>query len=151
MPPVPPTKIWGLQAPVCPRICGLTWNLPMGITKKRPVCARCRQRIYTVGRICLTRGSSQSNIGLLLRMLWVVVCFQSRCLTICKHGLFTANRWAKCPWNMPYTRMFTNCKESAWKQTTNHSIRNKNPIFDWEEPLVKQFRPTVYSNTWNLS
>ena len=24
---------------------------------------------YTVGRICLTRGSSQSNIGLLLRML----------------------------------------------------------------------------------
>ena len=24
---------------------------------------------YTVGQICLTRGSSQSNIGLLLRML----------------------------------------------------------------------------------
>ena len=24
---------------------------------------------YTVGRICLTRGSSRSNIGLLLRML----------------------------------------------------------------------------------
>ena len=27
------------------------------------------QFLYTVGRICLTRGSSQSNIGLLLRML----------------------------------------------------------------------------------
>ena len=26
-------------------------------------------QVYTVGRICLTRGSSQSNIGLLLRML----------------------------------------------------------------------------------
>ena len=25
--------------------------------------------LYTVGRICLTRGSSRSNIGLLLRML----------------------------------------------------------------------------------
>ena len=25
--------------------------------------------MYTVGRICLTRGSSRSNIGLLLRML----------------------------------------------------------------------------------
>ena len=33
-----------------------------------------------------------------------------------------------------------------WKQTTTHSIRNNNPIFDWEEPLVKQIRPTVYIN-----
>ena len=32
-----------------------------------------------------------------------------------------------------------------WKQTTTHSIRNNNPIFDREEPLVKQIRPTVYS------
>merc|ERR1712117_585988 len=31
-----------------------------------------------------------------------------------------------------------------WKQTTTHSIRNNNPIFDREEPLVKQIRPTVY-------
>ena len=38
-------------------------------------------------------------------MLWVVVCFQSRRLTICKHGLFTANRWAKRPWKMPDTRI----------------------------------------------
>ena len=76
-------------------------------------------KTYTVGRICLTRGSSRSNIGLLLRMLWVVVCFQSRRLTICKHGLFTANRWAKCPWNMPDTRMFTNCKASAIEADNN--------------------------------
>ena len=60
-----------------------------------------------------------SNIGLLLRMLRVVVCFHSRHLMICKHGLFTANRWAKRPWNMPDTRMFTNSKASAMEADNN--------------------------------
>ena len=36
-----------------------------------------------------------------------------------------------------------------WKQTTTHSIRNNNPIFDREEPLVKQIRPTVYRQVYN--
>ena len=64
-------------------------------------------------------GGCRSNIGLLLRMLWVVVCFHSRHLTICKHGLFTANRWAKRPWKMPDTRMFTNSKVSAMEADNN--------------------------------
>ena len=63
-----------------------------------------------------------SNIGLLLRKLWVVVCFHSRSLMICKHGLFTSNRWAKWPWNMPYTRMFTNSKASAMEADTNSQL-----------------------------
>ena len=59
------------------------------------------------------------NIRLLLRKLWVDVCFHSRRLMICKHGLFTANGWAKRPWNLPDTRVFTNSKVSALEADNN--------------------------------
>ena len=63
-----------------------------------------------------------SNIELLLHVLSIVVCFNSRRLTICKHGLFTANRWVKHPWNMPDTRMFTNSKVSAMEADNNSQL-----------------------------
>ena len=36
--------------------------------------------------------------------------------------LFTANCWAKRPWNMPDTRMFTNSKASAMKADNNSQL-----------------------------
>ena len=85
-----------------------------------------------------------SNIGLLLRMLWVAVCFHRRCLTICKHGLFTANR-------EQYTHeicLTQECLQIArhliWKQTTTHSLRNNNPMFDsnlWPNSFEHPSRP----------
>ena len=59
------------------------------------------------------------NIGLVLRKLWVFVCLHSRCLMICKHGLFTTNRWDICPWNMLDTRLFTNSKVSVMELYNN--------------------------------
>ena len=49
--------------------------------------------MYWDGQLKSVKGC-WSNIGLLLHMLWVIVCFDSRRLMICIHGLFTANRWA---------------------------------------------------------
>ena len=83
-----------------------------------------------------------SNIALLLRMLRVVVCFHSRCLRICKHSLFTANRWAKRPWNMPYTRMFTNSKASAMESDNSQLTQYLSNV--WQEPLTKFFRMAQY-------
>ena len=81
----------------------VTWSKPM----------------YTVGRICLTRGSSRSNIGLLLRMLWVVVCFHSRRLTICKHSCVRHISWAFRSAISGKQTMFTNRKASALEADNN--------------------------------
>ena len=49
-----------------------------------------------------------SNIGLLLRVLWVVVCFHSRRLTICKHSCVRHISWAFCSAISSKQTMFTN-------------------------------------------
>ena len=85
----------------------------------------CTMRLNHVCFVHLLRCSKEfgqrlpSNIGLLLRKLWVVMCFHSRLLMICKHGLFTANGWAKRPWKMPDTRMFTNSIASVLESDNN--------------------------------
>ena len=84
------------------------------------------------------------NIGLLLRKLWVVVCFHSRRLMICKHGLFTANRWAKRPWNMPYTRMFTNSKASAMESDNNSQLTQYQSNGWRKQPLHQFFWKSQY-------
>ena len=98
------------------------------------------------------------NIGLLLRKLWVVVCFHSRRLTICKHSCVRHISWAFCSAisgkQTMFTKWFVNMvclpliaernaheicltqeclqivRHLFWKQTTTHSIRNNNPMFD---------------------
>ena len=90
-------------------------------------------------------GGCRSNIGLLLRMLWVVVCFQSRRLTICKHGLFAANRWAKCPWNMPYKIMFTNSEASAMGSDNNSQLTQYQSNVWRKQPLCQFFWKSQYA------
>ena len=71
-----------------------------------------------------------SIIGLLLRMQWVVVYFHSRRLTICKHSCVRHISWTFCSAISGKQTMFTNHKVLLWKQTTTHSLRNNNPMFD---------------------
>ena len=91
-------------------------------------------------------------------MLWVVVCFHSRRLTICKHSCVRHISWAFpsaiSGKQTMFTNLFVNILVSGifhgrfaqrlavnkpclqiircllWKQTTTHSIRNNNPMFD---------------------
>ena len=106
-----------------------------------------------------------SNIGLLLCTLWVVVCFHSRCLTICKHSCVSHISWAFHSAISGKQTMFTNHKvclpliaernaheicltqeclqivrHLLWKQTTTHSLRNNNEMFDgnlWPNSFVE--------------
>ena len=63
-----------------------------------------------------------SNIGLLLRKLWVVVRFHSRRLTICKHSCVRHISWAfRSAINGKQT-MFTNHKASAMEADNNSQL-----------------------------
>ena len=53
------------------------------------------------------------NTGLLLRKLWVVVCFHSRHLTICKHSCVRHISWAFRSAISSKQTLFTNHKASA--------------------------------------
>ena len=62
------------------------------------------------------------NIGLLLRKLWVVVCFHSRHLTICKHSCVRHISWAFRSAISGKQTMFTNCKASGMEADNNSQL-----------------------------
>ena len=64
-------------------------------------------------------GGCRSNIGLLLPMLWVVVCFHSRRLTICKHSCVRHISWVFHSAISGKQTMFTNRKASALEADNN--------------------------------
>ena len=65
-------------------------------------------------------------------------CLQIWHLMIYKHGLFTANRCANRPWNMPDTRMYTNSKASAMEADNNSQLTQLQSNV-WRQPLTKFF------------
>ena len=79
------------------------------------------------------------NIGLLLRKLWVVVCFHSRHLTICKHSCVRHISWAFCSAISGKQTMFTNHKAFALMPWTKYTSKE-----------VHQQPWTVLSDTWHL-
>ena len=64
-----------------------------------------------------------------MRKLQVVVCFHSRHLMICKHGLFTTNRWASVHEICLTQQCLQIVWHLLWKQTTPHSLHNNNLMF----------------------
>ena len=81
-------------------------------------------RILRIPNLLLHRGSNVYNVE----------CFLVS-------GIFHGHFAQRLAVNKPCLQIV---RRLLWKQTTTHSIRNNNPIFDREEPLVKQIRPTVY-------
>ena len=79
---------------------------------------RNREIFYWDGPLNWDKGCF-SNIALLLRMLWVVVCFHSRRLTICKHYCVRHISWAFRSAISGKQTMFTNCKTSAMEADNN--------------------------------
>ena len=75
-------------------------------------------------------------------MLWVVVWFTNRRLTICKHSCVRHISWA-----FPSAISGKQCLQIIirllWKQTTTHSIRNNNSMFD-RQPPTQFFWATKY-------
>ena len=72
---------------------------------------------------------------------WIVIAYVYNVECFLVSGIFHGDFAQRLAVNKPCLQIV---RRLLWKQTTTHSIRNNNPIFDREEPLVKQIRPTVY-------
>ena len=84
----------------------------------------------TLDRYCVSSGLFSAYIAEALLFVNILVS-----------GIFHGHFAQRLAVNKPCLQIV---RRLLWKQTTTHSIRNNNPIFDREEPLVKQIRPTVY-------
>ena len=114
----------------------------LGKSLRTGLVTKLRCPLYWDGPLNWDKGCF-SNIAFLLRMLWVVVCFHSRRLTICKHycvSIFHGRFAQRLAVNKPCLQIV---RHLLWKQTTTHSIRNNNAMFE-QQPLSQFKGPSQY-------